>query len=228
MNESLASLFPLAVFAVAIAAIAVTYLFAQRTKRRQIEQARALAAKYGFEVDVTTKPPPELRFDLFDRGHSKKVSFQFWRPGEHDSVFDYQYTTGSGKNSQTFRHTCALVALPFAAPHTKIGPEGFWSKIGQRLGIRDIEVESPTFNQRYRVNSDDERFAITMLDGQAIDWFLSANSVARFELWGTWMLCIVDRLDREQVFGYHDWAIGIPAHLPEVLTSLYPPAGVTR
>ncbi|BAN03684.1 hypothetical protein [Ilumatobacter coccineus] len=214
----------LVTLAVLAAGLGVAFLIIRRARLRRVAAAVAMAARYGFQVDPSTKGPPELRFDLFERGKSKKVSFQFWRPGKHDSVFAYEYTTGSGDTAQTHRHTCALVSLPFAAPHTKIGPEGFWSKLGARLGRRDIEVESPRFNDLYRVDSDDERFAITMLDGRAIDWFLRGNAAhaVRFEFWGPWMLCITDRMDHEFFFGFHDWAVGIPGHLPEVLTSLYP------
>lgn len=204
--------------------IVAVMLAIKRSKARKIAAAQEMAARFGFEVDVSTKEPPNQPFDLFDRGHSKKVSFQFWRSGQHDSVFAYQYTTGSGDNSSTYNHTCALLALPFVAPHTRIGPEGFWSKLGQRVGRRDIEVESPQFNDLYRVNSDDERFAITMLDGRAIDWFMRGNAAhsVRFELWGEWMLCITDQMDHQFFFGFHDWAVAIPNHLPDVLTSLYP------
>lgn len=211
------------VLLIAAAAAVVAYL-AHRHQERLKARARAMAAQYGFEVDVDSKPPPGHDFDLFDLGRAKRVSFQFWRPGRQDSVFAYRYTTGSGKNSQTHYRTCALIALPFAAPHTKIGPEGFWSGIGKRLGIRDVEVESPAFNDRYKVDSDDERFAVTMLDGRAIDWFLNDHGIGgvRFELWGPWLLCITAKMDHERFFGFHDWAVGIPEHLPDVLTSLYP------
>lgn len=222
--EIVFALLPL-VFMGCVAAVVIAVILAiRRAKDRKIAAARAMAAQYGFNVDVSTKDPPNQPFDLFRRGHSKKVSFQFWRPGQQNSVFAYQYTTGSGDNSTTYNLTCALVALPFLAPHTKIGPEGFWSKLGQRVGVRDIEVESTAFNDLYRVNSDDERFAVTMLDGRAMDWFLRGNAAhaVRFELWGQWMLCITDRMDHEYFFGFHDWAVAIPSHLPDVLTSLYP------
>lgn len=216
---------PLVVLAVAGAVGFALYQHNKRVHQRKVEQARLLAAQHGFHVDVGPKPPPHQEFDLFDVGDSRKVTFQSWRPGEHDSVFDYEYTTGSGKNRSVHRHTCALVALPFRAPHTKIGPEGFWSGVGRAVGLRDIEVESATFNSTYRVTGDDERFAIALLDQPMIAWLLSDESGdgdIRFELWGTWLLCVTDRLDLDRHFGYLDWAIAIRGHMPTVLTSLYP------
>lgn len=77
------------------------------------------------------------------------------------------------------------------------------------------------------MTSDDERFAVTLLDQQMLAWLLSHESgrgVARFELWGPWLLCISDRLDLEMMFGYLDWAQGVRSHMPLVLPSLYPVA----
>ena len=212
---------PLIVAAVAVPIV----LWNERRKKARIAYAEQLATQYGFQVDTDTKRPPTQPFDLFDQGSSKKVSFQFWRDGEQDSVFQYQYTTGSGDNRTTHYRTCALISLPFAAPHTKIGPEGFWSGIGRAIGVRDIEVESPVFNDQYRISSDDERFAIALLDQQMIAWLLSSQSgrgAVKFELWGSWLLCVSDQLDMHLLFGYLDWSRGVRSHMPTVLPSLYP------
>jgi len=194
-------------------------------KKQKVAKAKRLAAEYGFEVDTDSKGPPGQQFDQLTIGRSKTVSFQFWRPGEHDSVFQYRYTTGSGDDSTTHFSTLALVNLPFAAPHTKIGPEGFWSGIGRAVGIRDIEVESTVFNDRFRVTGNDERFAVALLDQDMLAWLLSPDSrggAVKFELWGPWLLCVSEKLDMEQMFGFLDWGQSVRAHMPSVLSSLYP------
>ncbi len=197
----------------------------RRAHQQKVIRARALAEQHGFHVDPEPKPPPAIGFDLFGVGSSKKVTFQFWRPGSRDSVFDYEYTTGSGKNRSVHRRTCALVSLPFTAPHTEIGPEGFWSGIGRAIGLRDIEVESDRFNDIYRVTGDDERFAIALLDQPMIAWLLRGQSgygQIRFELRGPWLLCVEDRIDIARHFGFLDWAASVRERMPTVLTSLYP------
>jgi hypothetical protein len=209
---------------VAVVAVPLA-LWTERRKKERITYAEQLAAQHGFIVDTSTKGPPPQQFDLFGLGSSKKVSFQFWRSGEQDSVFNYQFTTGSGKNKTTHYRTLALVQLPFAAPHTKIGPEGFWSSVGRMVGVRDIEVESAEFNDQYRVTGDDERFAVALLDHQMLAWLLSSQSgqgSIKFELWGSWLLCVSDRIDMDRMFGFLDWAQNVRAHMPTVLTSLYP------
>jgi len=199
--------------------------FAWRQNQKRKERARAVAAAAGLNIDVDTKSPPPAPFDLMQRGRSRKVSFHMWPTGSQDSVFHYRYTTGSGKSQRTFRFTCALIDVAFNAPHLTIGPEGFWSNLGQMVGIRDIELESPEFNERYRVSCDDERFAVTLLDHQMIAWLLSDSSGSgsiRFELLGSQLLCIGDPLDIEEMPGMLAWAAQIRQHMPKVLVELYP------
>jgi hypothetical protein len=206
--------------------IAVVYAL-HRYEQQQRAAAIALAHQRGYQIEVADKPPPDLPFDVFEIGGSRRVSYQIWRPGSHDSAFQYRYTTGSGKNKQTHQRSCTLVEVPFDAPHLVIGPEGFWSGIGKMIGIRDIEVESPQFNSRYRVRCADERFAITLLDAPMIAWMLTPQSgggTVTFELGGRWMLCWGDRLEFAQLFGFLEWAQHARTNLPAVLTSLYPPA----
>jgi hypothetical protein len=218
-------MFFLAISALVALVVVPLALWAERRKKERIAYAERLAAQHRFSVDTSTKVPPPQQFDLFGIGSAKKVSFQFWRNGEQDSVFEYQFTTGSGKNKTTHYRTLALVQLPFAAPHTKIGPEGFWSGLGRMVGMRDIEVESVQFNDQYRVTGDDERFAVAFLDHQMLAWLLSSQSgqgSIKFELWGPWLLCVSDRIDMDRMFGFLDWAQGVREHMPTVLTSLYP------
>ena len=211
-------------FAVGVATF-ILYAFQAEKKRRAA--AAVLAGGRGFEIAVEDKEPPAIGFDLFGLGSGRTVSYQIWRAGSNDSAFQYRYTTGSGKNRTTHHRSCVLLEVPFNAPHLKIGPEGFWSMIGRAVGLRDIEIESPVFNERYRVSCGDERFAITLLDQHMIGWMLSPGSgggTVTFEVGGRWMLCWGDQVDFAQLFGYLEWAQHARTNLPAVLTSLYPPA----
>jgi hypothetical protein len=195
-----------------------------RRQQRLRVRMLAIASQHGLQVDTATKKPPDLGFDLFGRGGSKKVDAQMWRAGEQDSVFQYQYTVGSGDNSRTYKMTAALVALPFVAPHLTISTETFWSKAKRAVGVRDIEVESPEFNDRYQVRCDDDRFAISLLDQEMIAWMLSPNSgggTVTFEFGGSWMLCHCDQIELELLPGTLVWAQSVRARLPGVLTEWY-------
>lgn len=202
---------------------AIAY-FAYRYREHQRARLRAVAAAAGLQVDVHTKKPPPIDFDLFDTGSSKKVTAQMWRAGEQDSVFQYRYTVGSGENSTTYEFTAALIEVPFMSPHLTISTENWWSKVKRAVGLRDIEVESPGFNERYQVRCSDDRFAITLLDPAMIGWMLSPNSglgAATFEFLGPWMLCHCDQLKVEQLPGMLAWGQSVRSQLPAVLTELY-------
>lgn len=212
-------------FGIFLAASVGFGVYALQAEKKRRAAAVALAKQRGFEIHVEDKAPPPLGFDLFNLGGSRKVSYHIWPPGSQDSAFQYRYSTGSGKNRTTHHLSCVLIHVPFTAPHLKIGPEGFWSSIGKMVGVRDVEVESPQFNERYRVASADERFAITLLDQHMIAWMLSPNSgggTVRFEFGGRWMLCWGDDVPFEQLFGYLEWAQHARENLPDVLSSLYP------
>lgn len=207
-----------------LAALVGGIVFVKQYLERQQARMRAVAAAAGLQVDVSSKKPPDLDFDLFAKGSGKRVKAQMWRAGEQDSVFQYQYTEGSGDNSTTYQLTVALVALPFRAPHTVISTENLWSRMKRAVGIRDIEVESPEFNDKYHVRSDDERFAITLLDPPTIAWMLSPHSGAgtiTFELSGPWMLCYAKQLDIERLPEMLTWSQAVRPQLPAVLTDLY-------
>jgi len=212
-----------ALLVVAAIAGAIAYL-AHRYRQHQRAKLRAIAAAHGLQVDVRTKKPPPIDFDLFDTGSSKKVKAQMWRAGEQDSVFQYQYTVSSGENSTTYEFTAAMIELPFTSPHLTISTENWWSKIKRAVGLRDIEVESHDFNERYQVRCSDDRFAITLLDPAMIGWMLSPNSglgSVTFEFLGTWMLCHCDQLKVEQLPGMLAWGQSVRSQLPAVLTELY-------
>lgn len=208
-----------------VAVVGGTAWYTIRHRRHvHLERVRAVADRHGLVVDVTTKPPPSLAFDLFRQGTGRRVTDQMWRSGQPDSVFQYEYKVGSGQQTQTYRHTAALVGLPFVAPHLVISTENWWTRAKRVVGVRDVEVESPDFNSRYHVTCRDERFAITLLDPPMIAWMLSPQSgrgSITYEFGGSWLLCHGDQLQVEQLPGMLEWATSVRAQLPAVLSDLY-------
>jgi hypothetical protein len=207
------------------AAVGAALLYAaHRYREVQRAEMRAVAARHGLEVDVSSKKPPPIEFDLFDRGSSRRVNCQMWRSGEVDSVIQYQFTEGSGKDSHTYEFSAALVDVPFLAPHLTISDEDLWSRMKRAVGLRDVEVESPAFNERYQVRCADDRFAITLLDPPMIAWMLSPASgqgSVTFEFLGPWMLCHCNQLEIDELPGLLTWAQSVRAQLPAVLGELY-------
>lgn len=211
-------------FAIAVVG-AIGYGF--YTEKRNRELGAKVAAAAGLQFEARRTGPPDYDFDLFDKGSGRSRRLTMRHPDTGESVFRYQYKTSSGdNNTKTWRFTCVMVRLPFRAPHMTIGPEGFWSNLGQIVGIRDIEVESPQFNDRFRVGSNDERFAITLLDQPMIARLLADDAVAanrlRFEFLDDALLVVADEQKIETMPDMLTWATGFKSNLPTVLNDLYP------
>ncbi|MHB8971977.1 MAG: hypothetical protein ACYC3X_19340 [Pirellulaceae bacterium] len=82
---------------------------------------------------------------LFSRGRSKRITNLI--QGETDevlmAVFDYQYTTGSGKNAHTSRQTVAFFRSPgMNLPRFELKPQNFLHGIGKLFGYQDFDFPS--------------------------------------------------------------------------------------
>lgn len=149
--------------AAAIAAI-VFYLVYQAEKKRTAALADiALRMGLTFEAKVPKERLAILGpLHLFKRGHSQRAKnlMRGKSEGREVVVFDYQYVTGGGKNSQTHNQTVVIfpgVATAAALPEFTLGPEHWWNKIGELLGYKDIDFEaSPEFSKHYLLKGPNE------------------------------------------------------------------------
>ena len=137
--------------------------FLRRKERERAESLRRLAETAGLAFE----PSPDVSgvralgdVQLFDRGHSKRVRnlMTGQLDGQQVAVFDYRYTTGSGKHQHT--HSQTVVLLPGAKtslPDMQLAPENALVRIAEAFGYQDIDLESsPEFSGRYIVRGADE------------------------------------------------------------------------
>ena len=153
------------------------YWAVQQEKKRAEAMATACQAMgYTFEekgdVDAL-KTFGDL--PVFSHGHSKTArNVMTGTVADHSvRLFDYRYTTGSGKNSHTFRQTVAL--FPGGAqglPDFALAPEYFFHKIGGFFGYQDIDFEaSPDFSSHYLLRGPDEMAIRTAFSADALSFF---------------------------------------------------------
>ena len=97
---------------------------------------------------------------LFSRGHSKQVTnLMAGSLGDQQvAVFDYQYTTGSGKNKHAHEQTVVLLpSVKGSLPDLQMMPETPLFRIAEAFGFQDIDIDSsPEFSRRYVVRGADE------------------------------------------------------------------------
>jgi hypothetical protein len=94
-------------------------------------------------------------------------------------ALDYFYTTSNGKTTQT--HNVHLVALnlPTALPPLTVSKDSAL----QRAFSNDIELESQVFNDAFRIDCADQRYASAVLHPQLMEWML-ANPGLEWQLAG--------------------------------------------
>lgn len=176
---------------VAVAGV-VLYVAWWREKQRR-EKLMQVAMELGYNYEPEALVHAELpQFKLFDRGRSRQSKNVLRRGagGRETIVFDYQYTTGSGKNKSTHRQTVA--AFRWAGtqlPRFELGPESWWHAVGEALGWKDIDFDSfPEFSRRYRLKGDDETAIRSVFTPGVIGFFETQEPKWTIEAWGDWLI----------------------------------------
>jgi hypothetical protein len=146
-----------------------------------------LAAELGFEFYPDDPWDLENRygmFEFFGRGHSRKASNILC--GELDGrsavAFDYQYTTGSGKNQSTHHYQVAVLGLPIVAAGLRMRSETVFDRVASWVGWDDIDFESDEFSRRYHVACEDRKFAYDIFHARLIEHLLACGDVPDLEM----------------------------------------------
>lgn len=96
---------------------------------------------------------------VFNNGHSRIARNLMKAPGDVEgAMFDYRYTVGYGRNSQTYFMTCYAKPAPGPFPDFVMRPENLFDKIGQSVfKMKDINFDqNPIFSKRYVLKGTDE------------------------------------------------------------------------
>lgn len=144
-----------------IAVVAVGRHYYREKKRRQALADEAYHLGLEFVPDADLGGSEFARCQLFNQGHARSF-FNVMHGEAHGRelyVFDYKYTTGSGKNSSTHRQTvAAYLAGKDDLPQFELRPEHFFHKIGSLFGYQDIDFgTNPGFSKSYLLRGKDER-----------------------------------------------------------------------
>lgn len=136
----------------------------------------ALRMGFAFEAQLPRERLEALgAFHLFKRGHSRRARnvIRGKSSGADVVLLDYQYTTGGGKSSHTWRQSVAI--YPGAAaglPAFALSPENFLEKIGSLFGYQDIDFEaSEEFSKHYLLRGPDESAIRAAFGADALGYF---------------------------------------------------------
>lgn len=171
------------VVVLALAGIALVGYLAYRTHKREQQRREQLlvwttTSGYGFVVedDSWCSRWQGTPFGVGDSRRARNVvtgtlaDYPF-------AAFDYSYEThstdGQGNRTTTpHRYVVATLRLPTYLPRLQITPENVFSRLGNAIGLDDIELESEQFNRAFRVHSDDRKFASDVLTPRTMEFLL--------------------------------------------------------
>lgn len=160
--------------------VLVLVLAWQQGKKRRLA-AQAFAASRGWTwMESVPALTSRWRSYPFGRGHSLRAenvlagSFH----GRHVVSFDYQYTTGSGKNRSTSYFHVVALSLPAAMPWLQLSPDGAGAAIARFFGGQDVQFESQAFNDAWRVQaSPPPQYAYDFVHPRMMDRLMAPDAV---------------------------------------------------
>jgi hypothetical protein len=107
-------------------------------------------------------------FELFQKGIGRRITNLMSKSTglleEKIHLFDYQYTISTGKSSRTYRQSVFFVqSKNLGLPEMLLKPEHFFHKIGNLLGMQDIDFEEwPEFSNEFLVQGEEWRIRRTI------------------------------------------------------------------
>jgi len=171
-------LIPIAFFGgIILVAIVVIYV-AQVFENKRKEAIAKIAGDLGLTFYADGDPELQSQmtgFKLFNSGRSRRLYNMVHgkADGVDLAIFDYKYTTGSGKNSSTHNQTVVFIgAADLNLPQFTLCPESFFAKVGSFFGFEDIDFEShPKFSDNCYLTGADEEAIRRTFTGEVLRFF---------------------------------------------------------
>ncbi|MFB6726465.1 DUF3137 domain-containing protein [Kribbella sp. NPDC056345] len=143
----------------------------RRRRRAAIRRRAAVMGSHGWALAPAEPSLVALAGRLTIRGRATQMFTGDFR-GRELRVLDYEFTARRGPAPV---HLIALT-LPVALPQLTVSKDS-------ALPGRDFELESQSFNEQFRVQADDQRFASAVLQPRLMEWMLQ-NPDLRWHLAG--------------------------------------------
>jgi hypothetical protein len=176
-----------------IALVVVVFVFAAIKAKERRQAFEKMARELGLQFypdDPWDIPTRYSQFELFNTGHSRRASNVLCgKIDDHDAIlFDYKYTTGSGKNSHTYTFQAAILTMPILAPKLSLRRESFFDKVAAWVGHDDINFESAEFSKRTFVKCTEPKFAYDIFHARLIEYLLACGDLPNIEMTGPLLL----------------------------------------
>ena len=173
---------------VAIAGAIYAYYAAKKRREDMAKVATQLGLSYE-PKDLSGKDRIYSSISLFNKGDAHQASniISGNKEGAYVDIFDYQYSTGSGKNRTTHLVSACILKIPQQFRTLYIRPENFFDKIAGAIGFDDIDFESKEFSSRFYVKSNDKKFAYDIIHPQMMEFLMRFNRMPLIEITGCYL-----------------------------------------
>ena len=143
-----------------------------QAKKKRLDALNAFALAHGLsfspdrDVSLRTRYP---FFSAFQRGHSQYAYniFQGSYKNKDILAFDYHYAitvhTKNGTRTQHYHFSAVVLRTDFPLKTLAIRPETLLDKIGEFVGLDDIDFESNEFSRKFFVTAKEKKFAYDMI-----------------------------------------------------------------
>jgi uncharacterized protein DUF3137 len=170
-------MWPILIFAiVAVAAVVIGSIYESHRRK----ELAAFAGRSGLEFtpDAGGYADRYTDFTPFGQGSGRTASNLIYgrRRGVDWEMFDYRYTTGSGKRRTTHRYGIVVARVRLEFPRMTMRPEGVFDKIASLAGFDDINFESEEFSRRYHVKSQDRQRVYDLIHPKMMEYLLTLPS----------------------------------------------------
>ena len=215
--------------AIALAGGVAWWQHQQKLKRRTALNELAMSQGLTYSVqDVAGLG--RMPFGFLRRGDDQGVENVIHGElnGRPVNLFDFwvmhESTDGKGNRSRRYeRYTCAATQVADAWwPAMTLKPETILTRLGDKVGLRDIDFESDDFNRAWNVTSRDRRFAYAFVDNRMMQWLLMAGGDYQFEVSGPHLMAVCDQLDPGSWLTLHKVLDQFADRIPAVARELYP------
>jgi hypothetical protein len=210
------------------ALIVLAAWWAWRMKKLRREAFGAFAKQYGLQYSPAD-PFGLLNyaFGLFQKGDGRGVENVLWGAwqGLPAKCFDYWYYTEStdsnGNRSRSYSHFSGVVVdVALGLPPITIERENFFTRLGDHLGLRDIDFESEQFNRAFNVKAQDREFAFKIVDARMMHFLLTTEGF-NYEAVGPWLLVYTKRRKPTELVPLLGTAKGFHDQIPRLVWNEY-------
>jgi len=171
---------------VGVIALAI-FLHRQEQKRQRALRAWAADHRFTFAAERDTKLADRFfAVGILHRGHGRhaKNVMTGTRNDRPVWAFDYCYTTGSGRSRRTHRISAVVIKCDHPLIPLTIRREHLFDRVGEFIGLDDIDFESAEFSRRFFVKSPDRRWAYDVIHAKMMEYLLEHCDVTiEFDGW---------------------------------------------